>query len=702
MEKAEDLVLGLMQDKDYRPEKQEDLVKKLRKKSKTAHDWKKVLQRLEKEGQIVRNRSGKIGLPHQLGFNVGELQIHPKGFGFLLRENGQDDIFIERDSMGGAMHGDQVLVRLFGKDLMARRPEGEIVRVLERANKTLVGTFQKIRDHGFVIPDNPRILDHILISAEDVMNAEENQKVLVEITTWPEEMRLPSGKILNIIGAVGDETAERNAVLLKNGIRTEFPKEVLAEVEQIVAESGATLEREDLRDLFTVTIDGEDAKDLDDAVSLEKRPDGLFRLGVHIADVSHYVRRGKPLDQEARARGTSVYLVGHVVPMLPAKLSNDLCSLNPAEDKLTISIFLELDAHANVMDYRVASTICRIDHRLTYEGVSAMLERLVDGKEPSDSLAELVKNLDFISQKLREQRFHAGSIDFDLSESKVTVDDEGRVVNIRRAENLPAHRIIEECMLLANKTVAEHLEKRQLPALYRIHEAPGEAAYEELKIILKGFGLDVRGKKLRSGKAIQRILEKSYEGKEGPVIRRAILQAMERARYAEESLGHFGLGFKHYTHFTSPIRRYPDLIVHRALKASTGIEAKEVKQGKLKKSDMARIAEETSRLERAAAEAENEWLDRKKAEYMQNHVGDEFPGIISGVTGFGMFVELENTVEGLVHISNMDDDYYVYDEKSMSLKGQSNRTTYRIGDEVTVQVTKVDVQGRKIDFTLVG
>ncbi len=703
----QDLIKEIMGKKEYRPLTKKELLKKVYRHGKGQEDGETVLKEMENKGEIVKNQSGRYGLPGPMGFVVGELELNPKGFGFLLPdEEGRQDVYIDGEKMGSAMHGDRVLVRLLSSQSTdmrrEKRAEGEVVRIIRRSDPVIVGIFQRTQNYGFVIPDSPKVLEHILIPEGKTSKAKDGQKVAVKIETWPKEQRLPAGIVINVLGQPGEEEAEREAVVLKHGLKKDFSKESLHEAEKLEENIGNEMgQREDLRDLFTVTIDDAEAKDLDDAVSLERIDEDKVRLGVHIADVSFYVKKGSALDLEAGERGTSVYLIDRVIPMLPPRLSNHLCSLNADEDKLAVTVFMDLDSSGNLLSYRIAESMIRIDHRLTYEYTS----RLISGditieNEAEKKIHDLVVFLEEVSMGLRKKRFAAGSIDFDFPEAKIELDEQGQVLNVRRAERYTAHWIIEECMLAANQTVAEHIQRKQMPGLFRIHEAPNEEAVEHLRNFLPTLGYRLRGKKKLTPKSLQKVLKASSKRGMEPLVGRVILQAMERARYSIENTGHFGLAFKNYTHFTSPIRRYPDLMVHRLLKEANTEETHR-KKDKVHLKQLREAAVASSAAERKAAEAEYEWVDRKKMEFLGGQLGEIFEGMISSVTNFGLFVQLENTIEGLVHISNMNDDYYTFDEKHYLLKGRRTKKSYQLGDRVEVQVVKVDVSSTQADFILV-
>lgn len=690
-------ILSFLNSKHYRASSEKEVIKQMKVPGKDYKAWMQALKTMQAEGIIIKNREGRIGLAVKMGFISGTLQVTSKGFAFLIPdEAGLEDIFIRKDGVGTAMHKDKVLVRLIRSEISGRKAEGEVEQIIERANPEIVGTIRLEGAGGFVIPDDPRLADLIMLTETSRSLVNDGERVMVRITRWPQSDHLAEGELIRSLGMPGNEETERQALFARYGIPVDFSSDVMNEVSNLAENMADELSRrEDLRDKLIVTIDGADAKDLDDAVSLEPLTGGMVRLGVHIADVSHFVKPGTALDRAALQRGTSVYLVDMVVPMLPPRLSNDLCSLNAGEDKLALSVFIDIDETGQIHGHRFTESVIHIRHRLTYDLADGILQR------PQDPLYSLISSLKDISSKMRQRRFQEGSMDFDLPEVKVHLDDQGKPVKLERVVRLVSHWIIEECMLAANRVVAEYLEKSKIPSIYRIHEPPDEDTIDTLRKFLEKLGYKIPGKKSINSKNMQAVMDASSTSKEGGIISRIILQSMKRARYHVDNLGHFGLGFKYYTHFTSPIRRYPDLMVHRLLREASmpGPMERSVKENMRKV--LPSIAITCSLSERQAADAEYDWVDRKKAQYMEAHLGSVFPGVISSVTGFGLFVELANTVEGLIHVSTMNDDYYMYDEKNFYLTGRNTRKRYRIGDEVQVQVVKADPKLRRVEFVLV-
>jgi len=664
------------------------------------------LDELERQGCIVKNRRGRYGIPQRMNLRVGRIDGHRRGFAFLVPdEPGEQDVFILSEDLNGAMHNDRVIVRLYRHLADGRKREGKVIRILSRANERVVGTYEQNGGLGFVVPDDRRIWHDILVTGQAGGEARNNDRVVVEITRWPGPRRSPEGRIVEILGAKGDPAADVLAIVRKYQLPEAFPAEVMKEAENIPLAVGEheLAGRRDLRALITVTIDGEDAKDLDDAVSLERLPGGNYRLGVHIADVSHYVREGSGLDQEACRRGTSVYLPDRVIPMLPPRLSNGICSLNANEDRLAVTCFMEIDETGAVVGYEFCRSVIRVRERLTYNAVRQILEEHDPGlSNRYNRHIEMLESMKDLCLLLRQKRLLRGAIDFDFPEAVVTLDDAGRAVGIGRRERSIAEMIIEEFMIAANETVAKHFCFLDVPFLYRVHEKPDLDDIQELNEFLGAFGYRIRagGKGEISPGDFQRIVEKVKGRPEEKAVTMTMLRAMKHARYAPEAIGHFGLAARYYTHFTSPIRRYPDLAIHRIICET--LEKGSLPPARLKQLEgmMPAYAQQSSLRERVAEEAERESIDLKKAEYMSGHIGEVFRGVISGVKSFGFFVELDNTVEGLVHVSTLDDDYYRYDDRHLVLAGEHTGQTFRIGDEVKVRVAGVNIDERRVDFEL--
>jgi len=671
----------------------------------------KLLNEMENEGEIVRTRTARYGVPERMNLVRGKIQAHPKGFGFLIPDDrDHPDIYIHLNDMKGAMHGDIVLGRVTGRSGPGgTKLEGEVVRIVKRAYDTVVGVFENHEAYGFVIPDDKRIQKDIFVRRENFMGAVTGQKVVVKLTSFPDGRAAAEGEIVEILGHKDDPGVDILSIVRKYGLPEAFPPEVLQEAEQVpdTIREEDLAGRRDLRDRLIITIDGEDAKDLDDAVEVELLENGRYRLGVHIADVGYYVKEGSALDREAYRRGTSVYLVDRVIPMLPHRLSNGICSLNPRVDRLTMSCVMEIDASGRVVAHEIFPSVIRTAERMTYTNV----RKLVDEElEPDPELEEryrhilpMLRQMKELALILREKRMRRGAIDFDFSESKVIVDAEGKPVDIVKRPRTIAEMIIEEFMLAANETVAEHFHWLKVPFLYRVHEDPDAEKLQHFMQFVANFGYIVKGKGNKvHPRALQALLEEIKGTKEETVISTVMLRSMKQARYDPEPLGHFGLSAEFYSHFTSPIRRYPDLVIHRIIREvlEGGGMLPEHRHEELSER-LPDIAQQSSERERVAVEAERETDALKKAEFMLDKIGEEFEGIISSVTSFGMFVELENTVEGLVRLSDMTDDYYHFHEMQLALIGERTSKMFRIGDEVKVRVTRVNLDERTIDFELV-
>jgi len=696
-------VMEFMKREAYRPLSAAELYNAL---GFSDHDgFLKILEELENEGKVICTRKMKYGLPEKMNLVVGKLQGHANGFGFLIQDTpGVPDVFISADNMNSAMHNDRVIARLLGRSWDGPKQEGEIIRILSRANKTIVGTFDRGNRYGFVTPDENRISTDIFIPKGQEMNARTGDKVVVEITDWPERRCNPEGRIITIIGHKNEPGTDIESIIWKFGLPKEFPKPVLAEVAKIPMEVIAAQEagRRNLRDLMMVTIDGEDAKDLDDAVSLEVLPNGNFHLGVHIADVGSYVTPGSALDKEAYKRGTSIYLVDRVIPMLPHELSNGICSLNPKVDRLALSVFMEIDNKGRVLRHDICESVININERMTYSNVKKILvDKDQELISKYDYLVETFNLMERLCLILNGRRLARGTVDFEFPEVKVKLDEKGQPIDILKYDRSVADRIIEEFMLVTNETVAQHFFEQGVPFVYRIHEKPDSEKVSNLNRFLFTFGLSIKGfNKIHPG-AFQEVLKKVAGRPEERVISTVMLRTMKLARYSGENSGHFGLSAEHYCHFTSPIRRYPDLVIHRIIKEVL-VKGQLPGQRKDKLAIFVTDASiQSSEREKLATEAERDSVDLKKVEFMQNKIGEEYQAIISGVTSFGIFVELDNMVEGLVHVTTMMDDFYEYDENKLSLTGRHTGRSFRIGDSVRVRLEQVNLDERKLDFELV-
>lgn len=707
IQKIIDKLLYYMKDEAYKPLTVQEMESAFGiEDSSDFKDFVKALVMMEEKGLVVRTRSNRYGLPEKMNLIRGKLTGHAKGFAFVIPdEPGMDDIFIPPNETNNAMHGDIVLARV-SSETSGQRREGTIVRVLERGITQIVGTYTESKNFGFVLPDDKKFTSDIFIPKSASLGAVEGHKVVVKLTTYPEGRKSAEGEVVQILGHKNDPGVDILSVIHKHSLPMEFPDEVLEQATNTpeTIDPSELGNRRDLRDQTIVTIDGADAKDLDDAVTVSKLENGNYKLGVHIADVTHYVREDSAIDREAADRATSIYLVDRVIPMIPHRLSNGICSLNPKVDRLTLSCEMEISPGGEVVSHEIFQSVIKTTERMTYSDVNKILEdqdeELMKRYEPLVPMFQLMEEL---AQILRNKRMKRGAIDFDFKEAKVIVDEEGKPSDVVIRERSVAERLIEEFMLAANETVAEHFHWMEVPFIYRIHEDPKEDKLRRFFEFIINFGYIVRGTANSvHPRALQEIIEEVQGKPEEMVVSTVMLRSMQQAKYDPESLGHFGLSTEFYTHFTSPIRRYPDLIVHRLIRTYL-IEGK-LDQATREKwnAQLPDIAEHSSNMERRAVEAERETDELKKAEYMEDKIGVEYDGIISSVTNFGMFVELPNTIEGLIHVSYMTDDYYRYDERHLAMIGERTGNVYRIGDEITVRVVKVNKEERSIDFEIVG
>lgn len=710
-ENRKQMIFEIVSHKDYKPMKLREMSMFLSVPKEERDDFRKVITALEKDGKIVITNKGKITLTDAStvsGIFMGTM----RGFGFVRVEGFDDDIFIPERDCKDAFDGDTVLVELWkeshgmrrGKNGSARRREGKILRILERKNDHLVGTFSKSRNYGFVIVDNEKFSKDIFIPKKKTMGAVDGHKVYVHVTDFGDHDKNTEGEIVEILGHVNDPGVDILSVIRSYGLSEGFPDDVALQLKSIPYEVEAKEAggRVDLRELQTVTIDGADAKDLDDAITLSKDEKGNYHLGVHIADVSQYVTEGSALDKEAIKRGTSVYLVDRVIPMLPHQLSNGICSLNAGVDRLALSCMMEFDAKGKLVSHRIAETVIQVDERMNYSDVkdilvnqdAALCERYKD-------FVSMFKCMEELAEILRKIRKKKGSIDFDFPECNIELDKNGTPIEIHPYERNVATRIIEEFMLAANQVVAEDYFWMEIPFVYRTHENPDPEKMKELAALTKSFGHKMKvSQDVIHPREIQKMIDSLLGTEEEAFLSRLTLRSMKRAKYTTENTGHFGLATKYYCHFTSPIRRYPDLQIHRIIKENLhgGIKEKRIVHYM---SILEGIARQSSDRERAADDAEREVEKMKKAEYMQSHLGECFDGVINGVTSWGIYVELPNTVEGMVRIADMSDDVYNLDEQNYQVVGKYSGKTYQLGDKVKVEAVKVDTLSHTIDFEFV-
>lgn len=693
-----------MREASYAPMTSEQLVDALADVCSASKLWQELLA-LEENGEIIRTRFDTYGLPEKMGLVAGRFQLTSKGFGFVIPDNKGDkpDVFIPPRSLNGAMNNDRVLARI-NNDAHGKKPEGEILRIIVHANNKVVGIFHQTGDFAFVTPDDKRIGQDVYVMRKHFNGAKDGQKVVVEITEWPQEHRKAEGRVSEILGNIGDVGLEILSIIKQNDLPLQFPDEVLEAARKVpkTIKKSELAGRRDLRERTVVTVDGEDAKDLDDAVYVEQLGKNEYLLGVYIADVSYYVTEDSTLDKEARERGTSVYLVDRVLPMLPERLSNGICSLNAGEDRLSMACEMHIDSLGTVLSYEIFPAVINVRHRLSYNIVRAILAGDSAMCERYEDILPMVARMDILRQILHDKRARRGAVDFELPEQKVILDENLHPIDIVQRIHGNAESIIEEFMLAANETVAKHMFDAHWPFIYRVHDIPSEERMQEFAKLLANFNIKFRVKEETEPKDIQQAVAEVAGKAEERLITTVALRSMKQAVYQTDNIGHFGLAAKYYTHFTSPIRRYPDLIVHRLLRAW-------MQQPKLKDSEVEPleekldvIAEHSSIRERAAADAERATVDLKMCEYMAGHIGEEYDGIISGVTAFGMFVELPNGVEGLVHISSLMDDYYDFYEERYALVGTHSGKAYRLGDAVRIEVLNVNISDVSIDFIMAG
>lgn len=701
------VIVDLMKNEFYVPMKEKELAIMLQVAPEERANLKKALEELLAEDKIQISKRGKYSIFDVKTANakteriIGTFISNQRGFGFVEVDGREEDLFIPEDKVNGAYHLDTVEVVLLRRPA-GKRQEAEIIKVIERGMNTIVGTFQKNRTFGFVIPDNQKLAEDIFIPIERSKGAVDGHKVVVELTDYGSDRKKPEGKVVEILGHINDPGVDIMSIVKGFDLPVEYPEKVMNQVEKIrdeISEADCA-GRSDYRDVVMVTIDGEDAKDLDDAVSLTVK-DELYYLGVHIADVSNYVQERSALDREALNRGTSVYLVDRVIPMLPHKLSNGICSLNAGVDRLALSCLMTINGKGEVVDHSIEETVICVNERMTYTSVKKILEdKDEEERERYKELVPMFEQMEELAAILRKRRKKRGSIDFDFPESKILLDKEGHPIEIKPYDRNVATKIIEDFMLIANETVAQHFYWLEMPFVYRTHDFPDPEKIQKLASFIYNFGYSMKvNKEEVHPKEIQKLLSKVEGSNEEALISRLALRSMKQAKYTIDCTGHFGLACDYYCHFTSPIRRYPDLQIHRIIK--DWIRGR-MKNKKIEHYEeiLPQVAAQSSKLERRAEEAERETNKLKKVEYMERHIGEVFTGVVSGVTQWGIYVELPNTVEGMVHVSKLPGDYFLYDEQAYEMVGRDTGMKYKLGQTVQVQVENTDKFLRTIDFVI--
>lgn len=702
-DKRKKVIMDLVAAEFYVPMKEKELAVMLQVSKEDRGELNRILNELLAEGRLSLTKKGKfIKAKHSDKELIGTFISHPKGFGFVEIDGRDEDLYIPEDFVNGAFHKDTVKVALLSGQ-NGRRQEAQVIEILSRGMRQIVGIYDKSnKNYGFVIPDNTKINDDIFVPVERSKGAVSGHKVVCEITDYGKNNRKPEGKVTEILGHVNDPGVDIMSIVKGYELPTEFSEKIMNQVERVANEvSEADMAgRRDLRDLQMVTIDGEDAKDLDDAVSLTK--DGMYyQLGVHIADVTNYVQENSALDWEARERGTSVYLVDRVIPMLPHKLSNGICSLNAGENRLALSCLMTIDAKGEVVSHEIIESVIKVDKRMSYTSVKKILE---DKDETEIELyQELVPMFELMRELagiLREKRKKRGSIDFDFPESKIVLDKQGHPIEIKPYERNVATKIIEDFMLIANETVAEHFHWMELPFLYRTHDNPDPEKISKLSTFIRNFGYSIKSKQEEiHPKELQKLLAKIEDTPEEALISRLTLRSMKQAKYTINCTGHFGLACPYYCHFTSPIRRYPDLQIHRIIKEQIRGRLND-KRIEHYNEILPEVAKHSSEMERRADEAERETDKLKKVEFMEAHIGEIYEGVISSITTWGVYVELPNTIEGMIHVSMLPGDYFYYDEETYEMVGQATNIRYKLGQTLKVKVNATDKILRTIDFVI--
>lgn len=702
-DKRKKVIMDLVSSEFYVPMKEKELAVMLQVAKEDRGELNRILNELLAEGKLSLTKKGKfIKAKHSDKELVGTFISHPKGFGFVEVDGRDEDLYIPENCVNGAFHKDTVRVSLLSGQ-NGRRQEAQVVEILARGMRQIVGIYDKSnKNYGFVIPDNTKISEDVFVSVERSKGAVSGHKVVCEITDYGKNNRKPEGRITEILGHVNDPGVDIMSIVKGYELPIEFSEKIMHQVERVSSEvtEADMAGRRDLRDVQMVTIDGEDAKDLDDAVSLT-RDGALYQLGVHIADVTNYVQENSALDWEARERGTSVYLVDRVIPMLPHKLSNGICSLNAGENRLALSCLMTIDQKGEVVSHEIVESVIKVDRRMSYTSVKKILEDRDEAEcreyEELVPMFELMRELAGI---LREKRKKRGSIDFDFPESKIILDRQGHPVEIKPYERNVATKIIEDFMLIANETVAEHFHWMELPFVYRTHDNPDPEKISKLSTFIRNFGYSIKSKKEDiHPKELQKLLAKIEDTPEEALISRLTLRSMKQAKYTIDCTGHFGLACQYYCHFTSPIRRYPDLQIHRIIKEQIRGRLNEKRIDHYNEI-LPEVAKHSSEMERRADEAERETEKLKKVEFMERHIGEIYEGVISSITAWGVYVELPNTIEGMIHVSMLPGDYFYYDDETYEMVGQATDIRYKLGQTLKVRVNATDKISRTIDFVI--
>jgi ribonuclease R len=694
-------ILALLKKNVSRPMKISELSKQLGITEAEHREFRNRIKDMATQGSLIKIRGGRYGLPDEMNLITGTLHGHPNGFGFVIADKHHEtnDVYVHQKCMNEAMHQDHVVVRV-ESEKEPGRPEGRVIKILQRNTPNLVGVYQTFGRDGWVIPTEGKHFHDVFIPGKNRKDAKNGQVVDVKIETFPTQHQPPVGKVIEILGKSNDPEVEVQSIIRKFGIRQDFPRKVIKEAKVVATEMGPMQDRKDLTGLMTFTIDGERAKDFDDAVSLENLGEG-YRLGVHIADVSHFVEEKSHLDEEAFERGTSVYYADGVIPMLPEILSNEACSLKPKETRLTLSVFIDFNCQGNPLATKIYKSVIKSKRRFTYNQVADLLEN-GSQKESDLPFIQTLTNMNHLSQILRKCRFKNGSVDFHVPEPDIRIDQKGKVKQIGIVEHNAAHQLIEEFMLATNQAIALHLHEKDIPSIHRIHESPDSVKLSQFKEFIGSFGLRLSSPDKIRSQDLNALLKKIQDTSEERVVNTLLLRTMKKARYSESDPGHYCLAFPHYAHFTSPIRRYPDLIVHRIIKKYLKHKCSK-KEKKSLKISLSEVSEQSTQMEIQAMSIEREITSLRRAQFMIDEIGKTFYGIIVGVTGFGFFVELEDVfVEGLVKISSITDDYYLFIEIEHKLIGQRRHRVFQIGNRVKVRVTNVDLSRRQIDLKVMG